>query len=119
MNHRQNKYSIRKMSFGASSILIGALLFLDIGMAQAAEGTNTQGMNKQHQLIGNQLGNDEQKIEVNNIQTTPVNNDKAQTNNERTTQVENDGQNNSPETSLHKAWGTMASDSQKVDDTID
>ncbi|WP_341636561.1 YSIRK-targeted triacylglycerol lipase [Staphylococcus casei] len=118
MNHRQNKYSIRKMSVGASSILIGSLLFLDIGMAQAAEGTNTQGMNKQHQLIGNQLGNDEQKIEVNNIQTTPINNDKTQTNNERTTQVENDGQNNSPETSLHKARRTMESDSQKVDDTI-
>ncbi|WP_411774711.1 YSIRK-type signal peptide-containing protein [Staphylococcus saprophyticus] len=37
MDKRQNKYSIRKFTFGASSILIGSLLFLGVGTAQAAE----------------------------------------------------------------------------------
>ncbi|MBU7216465.1 YSIRK-targeted triacylglycerol lipase [Staphylococcus gallinarum] len=37
MEKKQNKYSIRKFSVGASSILIGALLFLGAGTAQAAE----------------------------------------------------------------------------------
>lgn len=37
MEKKQNKYSIRKFSIGASSILIGALLFLGAGTAQAAE----------------------------------------------------------------------------------
>ena len=37
MEKKQNKYSIRKFSVGASSILIGALIFLGAGTAQAAE----------------------------------------------------------------------------------
>ncbi|MCW0986379.1 YSIRK-type signal peptide-containing protein [Staphylococcus gallinarum] len=37
MEKKQNKYSIRKFSIGASSILIGALLFLGAGTVQAAE----------------------------------------------------------------------------------
>ncbi|RIP07039.1 YSIRK-type signal peptide-containing protein [Staphylococcus gallinarum] len=37
MEKKQNKYSIRKFSVGASSILIGALLFLGAGTAQAAK----------------------------------------------------------------------------------
>ncbi|MEW4383226.1 YSIRK domain-containing triacylglycerol lipase GehC [Staphylococcus epidermidis] len=37
MKTRQNKYSIRKFSVGASSILIAALLFMGGGSAQAAE----------------------------------------------------------------------------------
>lgn len=37
MMKSQNKYSIRKFSVGASSILIATLLFLSGGQAQAAE----------------------------------------------------------------------------------
>ena len=37
MDKRQNNYSIRKFTFGASSILIGSLLFLGVGTAQATE----------------------------------------------------------------------------------
>ena len=37
MKTRQNKYSIRKFSVGASSILIAALLFMGGGSAQAEQ----------------------------------------------------------------------------------
>ena len=43
MKTRQNKYSIRKFSVGASSILIAALLFMGGGSAQAAEQNQEQG----------------------------------------------------------------------------
>ena len=39
MMKSQNKYSIRKFSVGASSILIATLLFLSGGQAQAADST--------------------------------------------------------------------------------
>ncbi|MBB2506612.1 Lipase [Staphylococcus cohnii subsp. cohnii] len=37
MEQKKNKYSIRKFTFGASSILIGSLLFIGVDSAQAAE----------------------------------------------------------------------------------
>ena len=39
---QKNKYSIRKFTFGASSILIGSLLFIGVDNAQAAETENKQ-----------------------------------------------------------------------------
>ena len=42
MEKKQNKYSIRKFSVGASSILIGSLLFLGSGTAQASEENSQQ-----------------------------------------------------------------------------
>jgi triacylglycerol lipase len=55
MDKRQNKYSIRKFTFGASSILIGSLLFLGVGTAQAAEEdhhTETKGTTIEWESIG-------------------------------------------------------------------
>lgn len=43
MKQRRNKYSIRKFSVGASSILIASLLFLGGGSAHAAEKAEQQG----------------------------------------------------------------------------
>ncbi|WP_145115362.1 YSIRK-targeted triacylglycerol lipase [Staphylococcus argensis] len=43
MKQRRNKYSIRKFSIGASSILIASLLFLGGGSAHAAEKAEQQG----------------------------------------------------------------------------
>lgn len=37
MNKRENKYSIRKFSIGASSIMIASLFFISTGQAQASE----------------------------------------------------------------------------------
>ncbi|SCT00195.1 YSIRK-targeted triacylglycerol lipase [Staphylococcus caeli] len=78
MEKKQNKYSIRKFTFGASSILIGSLLFLGVGTAQAAEESNVQETTTQ-QLTGNQLGDNEKENLVND-QATPVKNDKTQAN---------------------------------------
>ena len=50
---RQNKYSIRKFSVGASSILIAALLFMGGGSAQAAE--QQQDKIAQHNLLGMEM----------------------------------------------------------------
>ncbi|MDU2437311.1 MAG: YSIRK domain-containing triacylglycerol lipase GehC, partial [Staphylococcus epidermidis] len=54
MKTRQNKYSIRKFSVGASSILIAALLFMGGGSAQAAEQQQDKGTveNSTTQSIG-------------------------------------------------------------------
>lgn len=54
MKTRQNKYSIRKFSVGASSILIAALLFMSGGSAQAAEQQQDKGTveNSTTQSIG-------------------------------------------------------------------
>ena len=54
MKTRQNKYSIRKFSVGASSILIAALLFMGGGSAQATEQQQDKGTveNSTTQSIG-------------------------------------------------------------------
>lgn len=56
MKTRQNKYSIRKFSVGASSILIAALLFMGGGSAQAAEQQQDKGTveNSTTQSIGDE-----------------------------------------------------------------
>ncbi|PHK49023.1 YSIRK-targeted triacylglycerol lipase [Staphylococcus edaphicus] len=84
MDKQQNKYSIRKFTFGASSILIGSLLFLGVGTAQAAE-EDHQTDTKAQQLNGNQLGNDNQEKLVNEAPATPTENDNAQTKDENNT----------------------------------
>ncbi|OEK93266.1 hypothetical protein AST07_01200 [Staphylococcus saprophyticus] len=82
MDKRQNKYSIRKFTFGASSILIGSLLFLGVGTAQAAE-EDHHTETKVQQLNGNQLGNDKQEKLVNETLAIPVENDHTQANDEK------------------------------------
>ena len=82
MDKRQNKYSIRKFTFGASSILIGSLLFLGVGTAQAAE-EDHHTETKVQQLNGNQLGNDKQEKLVNETSAIPVENDHTQANDEK------------------------------------
>lgn len=68
MKTRQNKYSIRKFSVGASSILIAALLFMGGGSAQAAEQNQEQEIlrRQQHNLLGMkmkiQMGNRRQRM---------------------------------------------------------
>lgn len=84
MDKRQNKYSIRKFTFGASSILIGSLLFLGVGTAQAAE-EDHHTETKVQQLNGNQLGNDKQEKLVNETLAIPVENDHTQANDEKNT----------------------------------
>lgn len=82
MDKRQNKYSIRKFTFGASSILIGSLLFIGVGTAQAAE-EDHHTETKVQQLNGNQLGNDKQEKLVNETSAIPVENDHTQANDEK------------------------------------
>ncbi|MGZ0075344.1 YSIRK-type signal peptide-containing protein [Staphylococcus aureus] len=74
MMKSQNKYSIRKFSVGASSILIATLLFLSGGQAQAAEKQvnmgNSRRIQLQHNLLGiNKLG----KMLIINVKTVLTN----------------------------------------------
>ncbi|OIS35539.1 hypothetical protein RES11_08985, partial [Staphylococcus cohnii] len=55
MGQKKNKYSIRKLTFGASSILIGSLLFIGVDSAQAAE-TDKQTSEMNYQDIGENIG---------------------------------------------------------------
>ncbi|WP_210140210.1 YSIRK-type signal peptide-containing protein [Staphylococcus sp. GDY8P45P] len=55
MEQKKNKYSIRKFTFGASSILIGSLLFIGVDSAQAAE-TEKQTSEMNYQDIGENVG---------------------------------------------------------------
>ncbi len=55
MGQKKNKYSIRKFTFGASSILIGSLLFIGVDSAQAAE-TDKQTSEMNYQDIGENIG---------------------------------------------------------------
>ncbi|MGE0975586.1 YSIRK-targeted triacylglycerol lipase [Staphylococcus cohnii] len=55
MEQKKNKYSIRKFTFGASSILIGSLLFIGVDSAQAAE-TDKQTTEMNYQDIGENIG---------------------------------------------------------------
>ncbi|MBF0813845.1 YSIRK-type signal peptide-containing protein [Staphylococcus saprophyticus] len=93
MEKKRNKYSIRKFTVGASSILIGSLLFLNIGTVEAAEENNQSEADAQVQN-GNHLGDDEHQNLVNDKTNTPVNDDKTQVNDEKL--------NPPTHTSLHK-----------------
>ncbi|RIM65640.1 YSIRK-targeted triacylglycerol lipase [Staphylococcus xylosus] len=93
MENKRNKYSIRKFAVGASSILIGSLLFLNVETVKAAEENNQSEANTQVQS-GNHLGDDEHQNLVNDNINTPVNDDKTQVNDEKDNQATH--------TSLHK-----------------
>ena len=68
MKTRQNKYSIRKFSVGASSILIAALLFMGGGSAQVPNKIRNREIlrRQQHNLLGMkmkiQMGNRRQRM---------------------------------------------------------
>ncbi|WP_440868031.1 YSIRK-type signal peptide-containing protein, partial [Staphylococcus shinii] len=94
MEKKRNKYSIRKFAVGASSILIGSLLFLNIGTVQAAEENKQNEAGTQVESSGNHLGDDEHQNLVNDNTNTPVNDDKTQMNDEKDNQATH--------TSLHK-----------------
>ncbi|WP_436951807.1 YSIRK-targeted triacylglycerol lipase [Staphylococcus shinii] len=94
MEKKRNKYSIRKFAAGASSILIGSLLFLNIGTVQAAEENKQNEAGTQVESSGNHLGDDEHQNLVNDNTNTPVNDDKTQMNDEKDNQATH--------TSLHK-----------------
>ncbi|MEC5301696.1 MULTISPECIES: YSIRK-targeted triacylglycerol lipase [Staphylococcus] len=94
MEKKRNKYSIRKFAVGASSILIGSLLFLNIGTVQAAEENKQNEAGTQVESSGNRLGDDEHQNLVNDNTNTPVNDDKTQMNDEKDNQATH--------TSLHK-----------------
>ncbi|MGW7907435.1 YSIRK-targeted triacylglycerol lipase [Staphylococcus pseudoxylosus] len=93
MEKKRNKYSIRKFAVGASSILIGSLLFLNVGTVEAAEENNQSEADAQVQN-GNHLGDDEHQNLVNDNTNTPVNDDETQVNDEKINQATH--------TSLHK-----------------
>ncbi|MBM2659418.1 YSIRK-type signal peptide-containing protein, partial [Staphylococcus pseudoxylosus] len=93
MEKKRNKYSIRKFAVGASSILIGSLLFLNVGTVEAAEENNQSEADAQVQN-GNHLGDEEHQNLVNDNTNTPVNDDKTQVNDEKVNQATH--------TSLHK-----------------
>ncbi|WP_039068498.1 YSIRK-targeted triacylglycerol lipase [Staphylococcus shinii] len=94
MEKKRNKYSIRKFAVGASSILIGSLLFLNIGTVQAAEENKQNEAGTQVESSGNHLGDDEHQNLVNDNTNTPVNDDK--------TQMDDEKDNQATHTSLHK-----------------
>lgn len=99
MKTRQNKYSIRKFSVGASSILIAALLFMGGGSAQAAEQNQEQGNPEKAtaQSIGdeNEGSNGQQAAEEDTTQS-------AKENTSEQPNVEKDNsENTNNQTSLH------------------
>lgn len=74
MMKSQNKYSIRKFSVGASSILIATLLFLSGGQAQAAEKQVNMGNSQEdtvtaQSIVINKLG----KMLIINVKTVLTN----------------------------------------------
>ncbi|MDO5659954.1 MAG: YSIRK-type signal peptide-containing protein, partial [Staphylococcus xylosus] len=107
MENKRNKYSIRKFAVGASSILIGSLLFLNVETVKAAEENNQSEVDTQVQS-GNHLGDDEHQNLVNDNTNTPVNDDKTQVNDEKDNQATH--------TSLHK---DQQDTNTKVNDSTD
>ncbi|MBE5674612.1 YSIRK domain-containing triacylglycerol lipase Lip1 [Staphylococcus sp. SS35] len=91
----QNKYSIRKFSVGASSILIATLLFLSGGNAQAAEKQVNMGNSQEDTVTAQSIG-DQQTREDANYQRENGVNEQQHTenltknwNNDKTTSEEN------------------------------
>ncbi|MGW8125374.1 YSIRK-targeted triacylglycerol lipase [Staphylococcus xylosus] len=107
MENKRNKYSIRKFAVGASSILIGSLLFLNVETVKAAEENSQSEVDTQVQS-GNHLGDDEHQNLVNDNTNTPVNDDKTQVNDEKDNQATH--------TSLHK---DQQDTNTKVNDSTD
>ncbi len=74
MMKSQNKYSIRKFSVGASSILIATLLFLSGGQAQAAEKQVNMGNSQEDTVTAPLLGiNKLGKMLIINVKTVLTN----------------------------------------------
>lgn len=100
MKTRQNKYSIRKFSVGASSILIAALLFMGGGSAQAAEQNQEQGNPEKAtaQSIGdeNEDSNGQQATEDDTSQSA-----KETTSEQPNVEKDNSENANDNQTSLH------------------
>ncbi|MFV8090943.1 YSIRK domain-containing triacylglycerol lipase Lip1, partial [Staphylococcus aureus] len=61
----QNKYSIRKFSVGASSILIATLLFLSGGQAQAAEKQVNMGNSQEDTVTAQSIGDQQTRENAN------------------------------------------------------
>lgn len=74
MMKSQNKYSIRKFSVGASSILIATLLFLSGGQAQAAEKQVNMGNSQEDTVTARSIGiNKLGKMLIINVKTVLTN----------------------------------------------
>ncbi|WP_251519580.1 YSIRK-type signal peptide-containing protein [Staphylococcus sp. Marseille-Q6910] len=108
MKKRQNKYSIRKYSMGAASILIGTLFF-SVGHADAAEtndanptGETQQIHKKAKSVTSNETAENENtqqnSTKTNQLEDTPTSNTATNSNNEAT-QSEQKQNVNSEETS--------------------
>ncbi len=65
MMKSQNKYSIRKFSVGASSILIATLLFLSGGQAQAAEKQVNMGNSQEDTVTARSIGDQQTRENAN------------------------------------------------------
>ncbi len=65
MMKSQNKYSIRKFSVGASSILIATLLFLSGGQAQAAEKQVNMGNSQEDTVTAQSIGGQQTRENAN------------------------------------------------------
>lgn len=65
MMKSQNKYSIRKFSVGASSILIATLLFLSGGQAQAAEKQVNMGNSQEDTVTAQSIGDQQTRENAN------------------------------------------------------
>ncbi len=65
MRQSQNKYSIRKFSVGASSILIATLLFLSGGHAQAAEKQVNMGNSQEDTVTAQSIGDQQTRENAN------------------------------------------------------
>lgn len=65
MMKSQNKYSIRKFSVGASSILIATLLFLSDGQAQAAEKQVNMGNSQEDTVTAQSIGDQQTRENAN------------------------------------------------------
>lgn len=74
MMKSQNKYSIRKFSVGASSILIATLLFLSGGQAQAAEKQVNMGNSQEDTVTARSIGDQQtRKMLIINVKTVLTN----------------------------------------------
>ena len=74
MMKSQNKYSIRKFSVGASSILIATLLFLSGGQAQAVEKQVNMGNSQEDTVTAQSIGDQQtRKMLIINVKTVLTN----------------------------------------------
>ncbi|RIP34718.1 YSIRK-type signal peptide-containing protein [Staphylococcus gallinarum] len=111
MEKKQNKYSIRKFNIGASSILIGALIFLGAGTTQSVEADQQQEVSSNTYLSDESNQNNLQTVKqakVNNENTKDLPEQK-EVHNSQPTPMENNG--------LTKIIDTEYNNRDKVDVT--